>query len=682
MAYLVPEWSKNFIRIWWFEEPWGIGEEWGSGKEGETGKTGGEMEKSAATATATTSDAATSAVVLEEKYETGGTSPTLLSAASSPDSAKTGARGAPAAGNAELNREDSPNELVVERPELSSSTNDAVGVNCFINSLDAFDACKAPKRKERRKLNHKLQMLSTTTTTVAAVRFDDEPDLPSINIPPTWSNTKATENGSSQTDPVEIAHLSCQTVLLKNEEVQTDTEPERPFKLLEKYDYASLMEFLRRVENSVSVQLLHNIKSTAFDGYSVKFEEDVESIACIHTLAHGHRDPDMLCTEVAWNKTGLGRYDHVSWCNHKGMLSFHPEKPHIIAGGTFNAPKFITTGRDSGEIIIWSTAKPEDPVIASSTVDDVAHQEPVAKIAWVTGPNRAQMQLVSIGNDGKVLVWNMGTNTVTPAAGSQLLIGNVPRHLRSSVTKTDTPLGGTALSFSKENAMEYIAGTEGGYLLKCTTANATPIAAQRKDGKVPKLSNPVLIAYSPHVGPVQSVACSPFHRNLFLSTGSDGNLRLYSALQPDLLYSNSDGSNPFFPAPPPKPVRNTSQAKSLLTWEPSSHPLYCAEWSPARPTVFACTAADGFLYIYDLVENRSTPVAKLASSAKPNRPITALSFCARRLDLLATGDADGAIRIWRLSTALRAAPDGVGWRELAVVEELAGGWGEGAEGGS
>ena len=45
------------------------------------------------------------------------------------------------------------------------------------------------------------------------------------------------------------------------------------------------------------------------------------------------------------------------------------------------------------------------------------------------------------------------------------------------------------------------------------------------------LRSPVTFAFSPHCGPVFSVDCSPYHRNLFLSCGTDASVRLYSMLQ-------------------------------------------------------------------------------------------------------------------------------------------------------
>ena len=45
------------------------------------------------------------------------------------------------------------------------------------------------------------------------------------------------------------------------------------------------------------------------------------------------------------------------------------------------------------------------------------------------------------------------------------------------------------------------------------------------------LRSPVTFAFSPHFGPVFSVDCSPYHRNLFLTCGTDASVRLYSMLQ-------------------------------------------------------------------------------------------------------------------------------------------------------
>ena len=53
-------------------------------------------------------------------------------------------------------------------------------------------------------------------------------------------------------------------------------------------------------------------------------------------------------------------------------VAFHPDIPSIIAGGAFN-----------GEITVWSTTDPQNPIIALSSSTALAHQEPIAKVVWI-----------------------------------------------------------------------------------------------------------------------------------------------------------------------------------------------------------------------------------------------------------------------------------------------------------
>lgn len=151
--------------------------------------------------------------------------------------------------------------------------------------------------------------------------------------------------------------------------------------------------------------LLKNLQSSAFEGYTLSIEEQVREMSLVHQFRLKHREPDMGCTQIAWNKSGstiaaaYGRFDHESWCTHKGNLccwnisrsnadtptfftevssclmciAFHPEFPSIVAGGTF-----------SGEISVWQTNESvENPVLASSKTEDISHEEPVSSVSWI-----------------------------------------------------------------------------------------------------------------------------------------------------------------------------------------------------------------------------------------------------------------------------------------------------------
>ncbi|KAH9275237.1 hypothetical protein BASA83_002472 [Batrachochytrium salamandrivorans] len=435
------------------------------------------------------------------------------------------------------------------------------------------------------------------------------PSLNDISLPSSWKRTAVLAEASSQTLPVETTSCASETTCCVSMQIQTDPEPVVPASLTPSAsDLPFLVSFLSRVESDMSAILLQNIKSTAFHGYTVKWEDEIDSVSCLATFEHPHRSPGSWCTDLAWNNTGstiatsYGRMDHASWCSHKGMIctwnismrdlssesfsftaettsclmtiAFHPEIPSLIAGGAFN-----------GEIIIWSTANPQDPVVSISLSSDLTHQEPVSKVIWIPSTTiRGKFDLMSVGNDGKVLVWGTDKYHMTPRNISQIMLSNIPKKIRLNTTapNMDSPVGITSFSVSKHMPQEYILGTESGHIIKCTTTSAVEISSKQKE-VVGRLPNPVVFAYSSHVGPVQTIIHSPFHRNLFLSCGSDGSLRLYNQLQ----------------------------FKHVLMWEPSDHPLCSVDWSPFRRTVFSGTTQDGDIHFYDLAVSHGIPVATI-----------------------------------------------------------------------
>lgn len=117
--------------------------------------------------------------------------------------------------------------------------------------------------------------------------------------------------------------------------------------------------------------------------------------------------------------------------------------------------------------------------------------------------------------------------------------------------------------------------------------------------------------------------------------------------------------------------------------------ITCVRFSPNKPSVFAASSSDGFLYIFDLSFSLSSPAAILevtlddglatnkgmnsgnsGSSGKGDSKrgkmnslgnnhgrvhrvsITSLSFNQKQRDLLAACDLEGQVHIWKLSWKL------------------------------
>ncbi|XP_074642732.1 cytoplasmic dynein 2 intermediate chain 2-like [Tubulanus polymorphus] len=473
--------------------------------------------------------------------------------------------------------------------------------------------------------------------------FNDE-SLDAIEIKSTWKRERSLAEAHTQTREIISDEIGIQSVSKANAQVQTDEQPEEDFSEICD-DSDDLIEFLKKWEPYIARQLESNRRSHAFDGYRVMWEEQNSSVSCIHTLKNASLT-DLEVTSLAWNCTGsviaaaYGRYDHEDWCTHKSSLcfwnlnrrsldadkpeqtvdlssclmciSFHPNQPALIAGGTFN-----------GEVIVWDTANEDDIVAASSGIGDDSHREPVSKVHWVKdlqSKTSTKYNLVSVSGDGKMLTWqlNLQKRKLNLIEGHILLTESLPRSTR---TQQGHEMGVTCISFSRDDKSTFLVGSECGGLFKCSMRmRGTPAGSHIKSSVM--LTSPVTFSYDTHTGPVYSVDCSPFHRNLFVSCGSDSSARLYSMLL----------------------------SKPIMTFEPSAGYLFSAHWSPVRPMVIAMVSESGHLIIYDL-ELSNAPKYKLEASANKS-PVFTLQFNNHLNRLLATGGADGCIKIWQLSNDL------------------------------
>ena len=68
-----------------------------------------------------------------------------------------------------------------------------------------------------------------------------------------------------------------------------------------------------------------------------------------------------------------------------------------------------------GEIMVWDTAKEDEPLLATSGIGDDSHREPVAKVQWVLDPESQgkKYNVTSVGSDGKILVWKLNERKQT-----------------------------------------------------------------------------------------------------------------------------------------------------------------------------------------------------------------------------------------------------------------------------
>ncbi|CAE7173449.1 Dync2i2 [Symbiodinium pilosum] len=193
-----------------------------------------------------------------------------------------------------------------------------------------------------------------------------------------------------QTDKVERANRRLQSLEAKEIEIQTEnvadsTETEALA------DEAVLAEFLRAVAPTMEQELLlawHTLP--VFESYVPVWDDVAETCEMTHQVWKEGL-VDLQVTSVAWNSTGAtlacayGRLDTLGWCNVTApvcvwnifrpqlvagepdtviqvqgfvmCVAFHPTKPSVLAGGTYN-----------GELQIWNTGAGElDPSLGNES---------------------------------------------------------------------------------------------------------------------------------------------------------------------------------------------------------------------------------------------------------------------------------------------------------------------------
>ncbi|KAJ1343004.1 hypothetical protein BSLG_002429 [Batrachochytrium salamandrivorans] len=110
--------------------------------------------------------------------------------------------------------------------------------------------------------------------------------------------------------------------------------------------------------------------------------------------------------------------------------------------------------------------------------------------------------------------------------------------------------------------------------------------------------------------------------------------------------------------------------KHVLMWEPSDHPLCSVDWSPFRRTVFSGTTQDGDIHFYDLAVSHGIPVATIHATESAHKDALIGRFNHRRPEFYASGDGEGHVKIWRLSTLLMRGVDGANLYDEQILEKL------------
>ena len=188
----------------------------------------------------------------------------------------------------------------------------------------------------------------------------------------------------------------------------------------------------------------------------------------------------------------------------------------------------------SGEVHVWN-AWNTDPLIASSGVGSIhGHRDKITSVQWINGSHfeaRTSFNtyfILSTGLDGVLILWTLdqSKNDLNPIR--KMIID--PSYLPKKQIRKKTDVGITCLSVNSNDNSVVVIGTESGSIFEGSLNS--PSVIHGPDENPGEWYDPIKIPFAPHFGRVNQVKCSPFDRNIFLSCGSDQEVRIYSLLHP------------------------------------------------------------------------------------------------------------------------------------------------------
>lgn len=290
-------------------------------------------------------------------------------------------------------------------------------------------------------------------------------------------------------------------------------------------------------------------------------------------------------------------------------IAFSKSNPNLLAAGLYD-----------GTVCIYDVRKAEDAPMLESGHTSGKHTDPVWGLKWVDEGKGQGEILVSISTDGRVTQWHMKNGLehtdlmmlkrVASAANGEGSEGIISR--RAS---------GLCFDFCLRDAMIYVAGTEDGLLLKCSTS----------------YNEQHLTSYPGHSGPVYKLRWSPFCGNTFLSCSADWTIKLW----------------------------NQERSEALFSFQPGADYVADVCWAPDNSTIFASATGDGRLDLWDISTNTLDPLHTVQTKTK----LSCVSFSPNS-PVVVTGCDSGSVQVYKLTGPISEPSDRTTMQQLAALEKI------------
>nr|XP_025041418.1 WD repeat-containing protein 78 isoform X2 [Pelodiscus sinensis] len=303
----------------------------------------------------------------------------------------------------------------------------------------------------------------------------------------------------------------------------------------------------------------------------------------VSSMAWNKLNPDLLA--VGYGQFGFTEQKKGLACCWSLKNPMWPERiyqcDHGVTALDFSLvnPNLLAVGMYNGTVAIYNVQTRNSTAILDSSESFDKHIGPVWQVKWIeqdrgtTGDDKGEI-LISISMDGRITKWLLrkGLGCIDlmklkrTASERKKLMGEKEKKSEALISR-QAP--GMCFDFHPRDTNIYLAGTEEGYIHKCSCS----------------YNEQFLETYRAHKGPVYKIAWNPFSTDMFLSCSADWSIILWSQ----------------------------DSVRPILTFSSTTSVVHDIMWSPKSAFVFASVNEDT-VEIWDLSVSTNTDCILIGDS--------------------------------------------------------------------
>ncbi|GJQ88153.1 hypothetical protein Trydic_g13155 [Trypoxylus dichotomus] len=452
-----------------------------------------------------------------------------------------------------------------------------------------------------------------------------------------WRVKRVYTATSAQTTEFSSQEHATNTTLSRVIETQTDS-PVVPNAC--DVDMNKLSSWLQKMYPCVSRELNDSINSSAFKNYRVAQTKEQPIVKLMQKIKVQECNGDDVCriSTLSWNATGntlavACNQFHKTWCYHPGMVSLYtfdrndrvPDNPtkRLASDTCINvvrfhprSPSVIAAGTQSGNVIVWNIQHDDGE---NEICKINAHEEIVTHLAWINDMDTAKTPLLATSSlDGYLCLWNFDPVDESIRlkhkyqVKSPLLLKKSRPYLQSEEISKKVVRGINTFDFSPYFPEIFIVGAEGGLVIQCSLLGTVRLKESTNDVPV---SDPVYKYYDSHEGEISKISFSPNRKEMFLTCGINGEIRIY--------------------------VLNQDEPCKVISLE---NPLLSVSWILFHEKILVGCGSRGVIEIFKL--QTGEPIDITIKDYVDAAVLTQIELNNRRMGTVAVGTDSGLLQIW------------------------------------